>query len=531
MTTTRYGSGFGINSCAGWSMATRPCRRSLICAQEPKRPFLEANTHCQADLSTDPTSPWRSRSPFTSSRLWGRVAYASAAQEVKLAAGENRGWDVKIPVGADWGAGLYAAYLTVGDPSTKCQIHQALEFVPVNGSVKLDLASDKAGYRLGEKASFTLKASSPTPWNGEIRWGLYDFRGRLLHAATQSAKLAPEPRELQFSWTLADHGVRVDTVWAEATAVKDGREWGRAEAKIYKHDRWNMRNEYQWSTLVARRLPFSVPRPAIDAAHGALRFERPRLFRELRAVLSGGALELAHVQRGGWHEHVQPGDRERHRRRDRGPLNANGSRKGRTCGRGPSCWRRWARRPASSPDGGRTYYWDEPIAPAKACQAFQRFLKERYPSVDTLNLAWGTHYGSWDEISLTKEFSGQSPKIEADGWAHPKDSPIGANSVGVTLAPYHDTTAFYHWYYDKVVEVARRYCGRGVNPVPLTMASAPASPTFVAIRARGAARRGKRLDGMSAMVARRRRPRTRIRQWRGATSTSRRRRMTCSGDS
>jgi hypothetical protein len=51
-----------------------------------------------------------------------------------------------------------------------------------------------------------------------------------------------------FAWKIADHGVRVDTYWAQVSAVDGPREFGRAETKFYKYEPWSMRNEYQWST-------------------------------------------------------------------------------------------------------------------------------------------------------------------------------------------------------------------------------------------------------------------------------------------
>ena len=107
-----------------------------------------------------------------------------------------------------------------------------------------------------------LEASAREPWEGEIRWAIYDFRGRVLGAGNMPAKLAAEAKTFPFAWAFADHGVRVDTVWVTAAAVREGVEWARAELKLYKHERWNMRNEYQWSTWprVAGQAPSLIPR-------------------------------------------------------------------------------------------------------------------------------------------------------------------------------------------------------------------------------------------------------------------------------
>ena len=122
---------------------------------------------------------------------------------------------------------------------------------------------------------------------------------------------------------------------------------------------------------------------------------------------------------------------------------------------------------------GTRYYWDTPIAPDKACRAFQWFLRDKYAAVADLNSAWRTNYASWDDVKLTREFSARAPKPEADGWAHPKDSPLGSGVTAVSLSPFADTAEFYNWYYDRIVGIARRICRERINPVTLAISSAP----------------------------------------------------------
>ncbi len=100
-------------------------------------------------------------------------------------------------------------------------------------------------------------------------------------------------------------------------------------------------------------------------------------------------------------------------------------------------------------------------------------MRRRYPSLDALNASWKTGYASWDDVKLTKEFSANAPTPDADGWAHPEDSPLGPGVKAVSLAPYADTAEFYNWYYDQVVGVAREILRERINPVTLTMSSAP----------------------------------------------------------
>jgi hypothetical protein len=127
---------------------------------------------------------------------------------------------------------------------------------------------------------------------------------------------------------------------------------------------------------------------------------------------------------------------------------------------------------------GKTYYWETPVAPEKSCRAFQWYLKGRYGELSRLNATWKTAYRSWDEVKLTREFSGPAPTLDADGWVHPKQSPLGSGATAVTLAPYSDTVQFYAWYYDRFITIAKRILRERINPVPLTMSSAPASWIF-----------------------------------------------------
>jgi len=414
----------------------------------------------------------------------GKVVHAGEMQDVTLEPGESREWAVKIPVAADWPTGLYATYLTVGDPAAKKQIHQAMEFVPVTGSVKLDLAADKPGYKLGEKATFTLKASAGgggAAWQGEVCWAIHDFRGRVLACGALPAELGAEAKEIPFSWTFADHGVRVDTVWATAAAVKDGKEWARAERKVYKHERWDMRNEYQWSVWsgITCQAPCLVPQAMRLLAHAGF-----------NALGYPGRSELHYpAERWSWRMYNEGVGTntfspviESVTDEEIGAAQGKNVQKGADLQSGALVLASVGEEAGFKNGWGHTYYWNEPVAPDKACQAFQRFLKERYPSVETLNAAWGTRYNAWEDIKLTKEFSGHAPKIETDGWAHPKESPLGAGAAGVTIAPFTDTQQFYHWYYDKVIGAALKILREQVNPVPLTMSSAPSSWIFVSPR-------------------------------------------------
>jgi len=415
----------------------------------------------------------------------GTVVY-SKEEIIDLAANTEKTYEVRVPVAAEWPAGMYPVCLTIGDPAAKKQLHQAMEFIPVTGQLQLTLVSAKKGYRLGEDAKFTLTASGAAPWSGTLCFGVYDFRGRLLAVDSQPINLeTTDPRQFTFSCRMADHGVRADAFWAEVVARKDGgngaaQDWARAEVKFYKYEPWSMRDEYQWSTWagIACPAPSLAPRGMRLMAHAGM-----------NSLGYPGRNELHYAaERWGWRyynegigmntfspviEYENDAEieamllKQAERSFDAPDLNSAAFVLA-SVGEEAGYKNGW----------GHTYYWDTPVAEDKACRAFQWYLKTRYGELARLNATWRTNYQSWDELKLTKEFSGRAPRLEADGWAHPKESPLGQGVEAVSLAPYSDTTQFYAWYYDRIIAAAQRILREHITPVAVTMASAPSSWIF-----------------------------------------------------
>ncbi len=391
-------------------------------------------------------------------------------ETVSVATGQERSYEVRVPVGNDWASGLYPVYLTVGDSSGRRQLHQAMELLPVDGQVSLSMSADKRGYGIGELATFTVSGASSQPWKGELAFGVYDFRGRLLAVETRPAELAAEARELRFQYRLADHGVRVDTYWAVVVArspitaggfgggavsrspdrdtaateglpggarpqqVHDGRPAvggfggvGRprrtrlGETRPRGHGRrrsststsaWSMRNEYQWSTWagIGCGPPSTVPAGMRLMAHAGM-----------NALGYPGRNELHYAaERWGWRyynegigmntfspviEYENDGEietallKEAERSQDSPDLTSAAFVLG-SVGEEAGFKHGW----------GTRYYWDTPIAPEKACRALQWFLRQKYAAVADLNAVWKTNYAAWDDVKLTREFSGRAPR-------------------------------------------------------------------------------------------------------------------------
>ena len=217
-----------------------------------------------------------------------------------------------MPVAAHWPTGIVCD-LPDGRRSRRPQAAPSgLTFLPVAGAVQVELAADKPGYRRGETATFTLRAAAREPWRGDIRWAAHDFRGRVLAAGSQPVELAAEAKTLSFAWPMTDHGVRVDTVWVTAAAIRDGQEWARDRVQGVPARAVEHAERVPVVDVVRDGLPAALSRAASDAADGPRRLERARLSGPQRTPLRGRAVELADVQRRGRHQHLQPRDRERH---------------------------------------------------------------------------------------------------------------------------------------------------------------------------------------------------------------------------
>lgn len=405
----------------------------------------------------------------------GKVVYARE-DKIDLAPGDDKAFEIRLPIAAEWGSGMYPVYLTLGDPAAKKQLHQAMELIAVEGLLDLSLRSEQPGYRLGAEARLVLSASAKQAWKGELRLGIFDFRGRLLGVEEKTVQLGPEKQQIPFAWRVMDHGVRVDAYWAMVDAVADGKEHGRAETRFYKYEPWSTRNEYQWSTWagIACASPSLVPPGMRLMGHAGM-----------NALGYPGRGELYYAaERWGWRYYNEgvgtntfsPVIEYENEAEIEAALVKEAARAGEnpdlvsaafvlgSVGEEAGFKNGW----------GTRYYWDTPVAPEKACRAFHWFLKQKYPGLAEPNAAWRTAYRSWDDVKLTKEFSvRESVKLEADGWAHPKQSPLGEGVSAVSLAPYLDTAEFYDWYYDQIIAVARRILRRQINPVTQTMSSAP----------------------------------------------------------
>jgi len=367
-----------------------------------------------------------------------------------------------------------------------------MDWIDIQSPITLSVQTDKRGYAIGEPARIAVTASARVPWSGEIALGIYDFRGRLLHAANRPISLSEQPLEVDSTWQVENHGVRVDVFGVQVAARRDGAEWQRTETRFYKYEPWSTRNEYQWSTWsgIACGPPCTVPAGMRLMAHAGM-----------NALGYPGRNEIFYpAERWGWryyNENIGVNTfapvidyendaeieaavrKEIEDKRDRRDLYSAAYVLG-SVGEEAGFKHGW----------GTRYYWDTPVAPEKANRAFQWFLREKYASLADLNRDWGTNFGAWDQIKLARELSpgrgGRLVDFDADGWAHPKETPLGDGVDRISLAPVADTGEFYSWYYDRIIVAAKRCFREEVNPVTQVMASAPTIGTPDVYDVRGA---------------------------------------------
>lgn len=403
----------------------------------------------------------------------GEVVFTDR-QTVSVRPENEKKVEVAVPVERDWPAGLYPVYLTLADPAPEKRLHQALAYVRVPGSLSMTLTRTKRGYAVGEEAEFTLTASSPEPWAGVIRFGVFDYRGRLLGSEARKVELTPGEQKLTFTHTLRDHGVNVYAYYARAAATEGGRTWARADAKVYRYEPWDMRNDYLWSVWT------DVGRTPVSAVRRYM-----RLYAHAGLNSLGFGADNYVAERWGWRyydeglgmptfapkieytsrEEIEAAYRKYFQRKKDSPnlLSAGfvlGS-VGEEAGFG-SGW-------------GRTYYWKEPTAPEKACRAFQWFLRTKYGDLENLNAAWQTRYEDWTGIKLVKTGKPPAP-LAAGGYQNPENFPDEEPQPRAGRMK-GDTREFYKWYYAQIIQVVERIF-REVNPVTRTFASAPTSDIF-----------------------------------------------------
>jgi len=436
------------------------------------------------------------RSPLTAAihvaKPTGEVVYRKE-MVLDIPKGQKHSRDIEIPLAESWRSGLYPVFVTVGDTAQDVRWHQAMDWISVKSPIAISVQTDQRGYRLGQDAKITVNASTEGSWNGELALGIYDFRGRLLRAESRPVTLSDQPQAVEFTYRLEDHGVRVDTVWVQVAARRDGTEWQRAETRFYKYEPWSTRNEYQWSTWsgIACGPPCTVPAGMRLMAHAGM-----------NALGYPGRREIFYpAERWGWRyynenigvntfspviEYENDAEieasirKEGAKKRDRRDLYSAAYALG-SVGEEAGFKSGW----------GRRYYWDTPVAPEKANRAFQWFLRVKYASLQDLNRTWGMNYSDWDQLKLARELSpgrgGELVDFDADGWAHPQQTPLGEGVERITYAPVADTGEFYNWYYDRIIQAAKRFFHEQINPVTRVMASAPTigTPEVYDVRSSG----------------------------------------------
>jgi len=331
-----------------------------------------------------------------------------------------------------------------------------IRWVELAQPVTVALAKDRWGADTGERIRLTVKTSNVPAEAKEplaVRIAAADRRGRVVwkHETPVEGRSA----EKAFEFMLPESAVDIYAYYVTAWLVSDGDAIGRASTTVYHYRPWDMRREWQWSVWdsIYRYSPYRAAAAMelfADAGFNSLGFG----YANDRAVWW--------CERYGWRKYaelaggyrmwnapvIETSSDDRVRQKVRSHL-ASGFRYFK------EGWRSAAftlgslgEEPGFKSGWGKTYYWNEEVAPPVAQEVFRAFLKQRYATIDEVAASWQTPLHNWEEARLTKKFALQRPKFDPTLVA--EEAPAETHD----WARYQDSRDFFTWYYRKVARFA-----------------------------------------------------------------------------
>lgn len=374
-------------------------------------------------------------------------------------------------------------------------LHQAVNWIEVQSPLRLQVMSNRRGYRPGDKVKLIARITGMKHIKRRatlILW-IHDFRGRILYYAERALRVE-EPGdmlELFFRWRMTDWGPRVYTFWLRGRIVEGETVRAEAHSKFYRSERWDMRNEFQWSIWCG--LSWS---PAWYARR-VLRLFEDAGFNSLG--MNSGRNQIYWAEIKGWRAYTEIGaivgtQKPAIRSATREELRAEleGKISPRRHPWGDTSLTEYLDSPAVAiasleEEGGfglgwgRTFYWDETgeakpygkdnfVAPPEACRAFQQFLRARYRNIQELNGEWETQFNSFAEIPLLKKplYGGE------EKYRQNLSDPDPSLRFVRLMAPSFETERFYKEYYQAVCDIASELYHQSINPVSEITVSVPA---------------------------------------------------------
>lgn len=377
---------------------------------------------------------------------------ATAVQSVSLARGERRTVTLMVtPHLAPTDSQLSISARVLDAPGTHV-LSESFTWIPLAPTVPVTVTTDRPSYRPGEPIDVTVGQGSAGP-PPDVRSAIYlvDHDGRIVERADRHGRLI-----------MPDGGPELlSSYWVTAVLSRNDDLLGAARVQVQLDRPWRMRDQLQWSVWT-------------DASS----FRRLALIRDAGFNTLGYPGNSGVADRFGLHQYVESTDintfgvtidhdnwddvraaMERKLAEAQAALGPDSRSKSLvSLGEESGFQGGW----------GTRYYWKEEQAPPMAQRVFDRYLSDRYGgNIATLNAEWGARYAAFSEIPLRRANVQPADRVAIE-------SKIDLSQPYLArTAPYHDTYAFFDWYYETYTQLAMATYRARRNPVPLSIISAP----------------------------------------------------------
>jgi len=338
----------------------------------------------------------------------------------------------------------------------------AVAWVETTLPVALKLNADRAGGEYGDKIDLRVSADQiPSDFGSPltVRLAATDWRGQVFWQ--QQRQTADRPFTETFAFVIPDRGVDVYAYYVTVWLLSGDDPVGRAATVLYHYRPWDMRRQWQWSVWcdMYAYQPYRA-RAAMD------------LFADAGFNSIGFGYATARsvywAERYGWRQYAELGggykmwnapvvkwanDRQV-RDAVRGQMSAMHRQFGNAWPSAALILGSLGEEPGFEKGWGRTYYWSQARAPAVAQTQFQRFLRERYGTVDRCASAWDQNLDKWSDATLEKRYALPGRKIDPMSVPEEEDLLAEESVAPLSDARCRDSADFFTWYFAKVAGFA-----------------------------------------------------------------------------
>jgi hypothetical protein len=377
---------------------------------------------------------------------------ATAAQPVWLAKGERRTVTLQVTPDLPCADRQLAVQARVLDAAGTHILSESFAWIAYEPTVLVAVTTDRPSYRPGETIGVKVgNGPAAPPADAQLAIYLVDHDGRIVARPDRRGRLI-----------MPDGGPELlSSYWVTAVMSRHDDILGTARAQVQVDRPWRMRDQLQWSVWTdaesLRKLQLIR-----DAGFNTLGFQGNTAVADrfgLRQYLEGTDINTfgVTIDHDSWDEVRAEMERQvAQAQAVKGPDTRSASVV--SLGEESGFKNGW----------GTRYYWKEDEAPPVAQRVFDRYLSDQYGGqLAALNAEWGTRYGAFSEIPLRRVNTRPPDKVFVESQVDLKQPYLAKT------APYHDTYAFFDWYYEKYTQLAMATYRARRNPVPLSIMSAP----------------------------------------------------------